>query len=171
LIDRFRNRLVVPIFDSKGANVLGFGGRILPPEETDTSGYKSPRYINTPNSPVFQKKNVLFGQHYAKEAVAEMRAKRGSNSAGPNRGSVVIVEGYMDTILLWEAGIDEAVASMGTALTEEQLSSAARTAGTHGGMYQVNAASFLLIFLNTPVSHLDKTCCINIHDRTYCVVL
>lgn len=136
LIDRFRNRLIVPIFDSSGANVLGFGARILPPEETDSSSYKAPRYINSPESPVFQKKNVLFGQHYAKEAVTEMRTKNGSNDAGPNRGSVLIVEGYMDAISLWEAGIHEVVASMGTALTVEQLSIAARTAGTHGGKFQ-----------------------------------
>lgn len=136
LIDRFRNRLIVPIFDSRGTNVLGFGARILPPEETDSSDYKAPRYINSPESSVFQKKNVLFGQHYSKEAVTEMRTQNGSNEAGPNRGSVLIVEGYMDAISLWEAGIHEVVASMGTALTLEQLSIAARTAGTHGGKFQ-----------------------------------
>lgn len=136
LIDRFRNRLVVPIFDSRGVNVLGFGARILPPEENDTSGYKSPKYINSPESPVFQKKKILFGQHYASEAVREMRQPTASDS-GPDRGSVVIVEGYMDAIALWEAGIHETVASMGTALTLEQLVGAARTAGTHGGMKNV----------------------------------
>jgi len=135
LMDRFRNRLVVPIFDARGANVLGFGARILSPEETDSSVYKAPKYINSPESPVFQKKNVLFGQHYASEAVRDMR-QAGGGESGPARGSVVIVEGYMDAIALWEAGIHEVVASMGTALTVEQLSNAARTAGTHGGEFK-----------------------------------
>lgn len=130
LIDRFRNRLMVPIFDSRGANVLGFGARILAPEETDSSGYKAPKYINSPESLVFQKKNVLFGQHYASEAIRESQR---AGSPGSDRGSVVIVEGYMDAILMCEAGIQEAVASMGTALTMEQLTNAARTAGTRGG--------------------------------------
>lgn len=133
LMDRFRNRLVVPIFDARGANVLGFGARILPPEENDKTGHNNPKYINSPESPVFQKKNVLFGQHYASEAVREMRQSDAAGTSGPNRGTVVIVEGYMDAISLWEAGIHEVVASMGTALTTEQLSNAARTAGTHGG--------------------------------------
>ena len=148
LIDRFRNRLVVPIFDSRGANVLGFGARILQPEETDNSGYKAPKYINSPESPVFQKKNVLFGQHCAREAVREMRKTDTSGEVGPDRGSVVIVEGYMDAISLWEAGIHEVVASMGTALTMEQLSNAARTAGTHGGGSKIIvSACFLFITL------------------------
>jgi DNA primase len=133
LIDRFRNRLVVPIFDGKGANVLGFGGRILPPEENDDSGFKSPKYINSPESLVFHKKAVIFGLHSASKTVAEMKNTKGSGESGPERGSVVIVEGYMDAIALWEAGIREVVASMGTALTMEQLANAARTAGTRGG--------------------------------------
>jgi DNA primase len=149
LIDRFRNRLVVPIFDSRGFSVLGFGARILPPEETDTSsGYKAPKYINSPDSVVFHKKNVLFGQHYANEAVREMRNTDAAGESGPDRGSVVIVEGYMDAIALWEAGVREVVASMGTALTMEQLTHAARTAGTHGG--NVNT-----LFLGTPFCRCD----------------
>jgi DNA primase len=136
LIDRFRNRLVVPIFDGKGAIVLGFGGRILPPEENDDSGYKSPKYINSPESPVFHKKDVIFGQYSAGKTVAETRNSEGNGESGPGRGSVVIVEGYMDAIALWEAGVREVVASMGTALTMEQLANAARTAGTRGGEFK-----------------------------------
>lgn len=136
LIDRFRNRLVVPIFDGKGANVLGFGGRILPPEEDNDSSYKNPKYINSPESLVFHKKDVIFGQHSASKAVPSMRKTDGNGQTGPERGSVVIVEGYMDAIALWEAGVREVVASMGTALTMEQLASAARTAGTRGGKFK-----------------------------------
>lgn len=153
LIDRFRNRLVVPIFDSRGANVLGFGARILPPEETDSSGYKCPKYINSPESPVFQKKNVLFGQHYAVEAVREMRKSDSAGESGPDRGSVVIVEGYMDAIALWQADIHEVVASMGTALTMEQLLNAARTAGTRGGEFQQLNASSSFPFMRVFFSH------------------
>lgn len=161
LIDRFRNRLVVPIFDARGANVLGFGARILPPEENNSNDYKAPKYINSPESPVFQKKNVLFGQHYAKEAVREMRTNDGPDESGPNRGSVVIVEGYMDAIALWEAGIHEVVASMGTALTVEQLSSAARTAGTHGGELLWRIHRFSLFWLHASVSHSNTLCLIH----------
>jgi DNA primase len=136
LIDRFRNRLVVPIFDGKGANVLGFGGRILPPEENDNSGFESPKYINSPESPVFHKKDVIFSQYSASKVVAEMRNPEANGESGPGRGSVVIVEGYMDAIALWEAGVREVVASMGTALTMEQLTNAAKTAGTRGGTFE-----------------------------------
>jgi DNA primase len=116
--------------------VLGFGGRILPPEENDDSGYKNPKYINSPESPVFHKKDVIFGQHSASKAVADMRKTGGNGESGPGRGTVVIVEGYMDAIALWEAGVREVVASMGTALTMEQLASASRTAGTRGGEFK-----------------------------------
>ena len=169
LIDRFRNRLVVPIFDARGANVLGFGARILPPEENERTGHKAPKYINSPESPVFQKKNVLFGQHYASEAVREIRQNDAVGESGPNRGSVVIVEGYMDAISLWEAGIHEVVASMGTALTVKQLSNAAKTAGTHGGELRKS----FIVFAGYLLPHISQSAyLLNLQyiNRSHCSV-
>lgn len=138
LMDRFRGRLMVPIFDSTGKQVLGFGGRILPQkEESKDSKFKAPKYLNSPESLVFHKSHVLFGQHNAREAVTHAKSKPSpsseANKLRRNEGEIVIVEGYLDAISLSEAGVDEVVACMGTALTAEQLASAAITAGTRGG--------------------------------------
>lgn len=129
LIDRFRGRLIVPIFDDSGLQVLGFGGRILGSPDSDTSpgNYTQPKYLNSPESPVFQKKNILFGQHMARKALRFWDKEEGIPRA------VVIVEGYMDAIALWQEGVREAVACMGTGLTTEQLTSAAILAGSKNG--------------------------------------
>ena len=97
--DRFRGRLMVPIRDIRG-RVIAFGGRIV--------GQGEPKYLNSPQTPLFNKSHVLFGLDLAKGAI---RAK----------GYVVIVEGYMDVLQAHQAGIGNVVASMGTALTEHQL--------------------------------------------------
>jgi len=97
--DRFRNRLVIPIRDSRG-RVVGFGGRIL--------GEGQPKYLNSPQSPLFNKSHLLYGLDLAKGAI---RAQ----------GEVVVVEGYMDVMQAHQAGFGNVVASMGTALTEHQL--------------------------------------------------
>jgi DNA primase len=97
--DRFRGRLMVPIRDIRG-RAIGFGGRII--------GRGEPKYLNSPQTPLFNKSHVLFGLDLAKGAI---RAK----------GYVVIVEGYMDVLQAHQAGIGNVVASMGTALTEHQL--------------------------------------------------
>jgi DNA primase len=131
LMDRFRGRLIIPIFDSTGSHVLGFGGRIL---ESVSSGsdFKAAKYLNSPESIIFQKKEVLFGQH-----MAEKSTWIGNNNSKPDKSdgprSIVIVEGYMDAIALWQAGVRETVASMGTALSLEQLDSAAKSARNMGG--------------------------------------
>jgi DNA primase len=98
--DRFRGRLIVPIRDVRG-RVIGFGARTLDPEEM-------PKYINSPQTPLFNKSGVLFGLDMAKGAI---RAQ----------GLAVIVEGYMDVLQAHQAGIGNVVAEMGTALTEAQL--------------------------------------------------
>jgi len=100
--DRFRDRLMLPIQDARG-RVIGFGGRILDKSKTD-----APKYLNSPDTPLFDKGRTLFNLHRA---------------APPARqsGRIVVVEGYMDVIALAAAGIGEAVAPMGTALTERQL--------------------------------------------------
>lgn len=95
-IDRFRNRLMIPIMDIRG-KVIAFGGRVL-----DKS---LPKYINSPENIVYSKGRNLFGLNIAKKG---------------NLDKIVIVEGYMDAISLYQRGITNVVASLGTALTEAQ---------------------------------------------------
>ena len=132
LMDRFRGRLMVPIFDATGTHVLGFGGRILETSQNDNSDFKAAKYINSPESLVFRKKELLFGQNMvdfengANDPASTTVAQRRSRS-------LIIVEGYMDAIAMWQAGVQETVASMGTALTREQLLAAAEKARGIGG--------------------------------------
>ncbi len=95
IYDRFRNRVMFPIIDVRG-NVIGFGGRVM-----DDS---TPKYLNSPDTPVYNKSRNVFALNIAKTSKA---------------GRVILTEGYMDTISLHQAGFDSAVASLGTALTEE----------------------------------------------------
>lgn len=95
--DFFYNRVMIPIIDENG-NILGFGGRVL-----DDS---KPKYINTGATPVFDKRMHLFNLNIAKNT---------------HRDGFILCEGYMDCIGLYNAGFDNAVASLGTALTEEQV--------------------------------------------------
>lgn len=102
LIDRFRNRILVPLHDPRG-RVIGFTGRSL--IETETSG---PKYLNSPETEIYNKRTVLYGLHLAKTAI---RREKG----------VIIVEGNLDVIASHKAGVEHIVASSGTALTESQL--------------------------------------------------
>ncbi|MBW4440501.1 MAG: DNA primase [Plectolyngbya sp. WJT66-NPBG17] len=97
--DRFRNRLMVPIHDSQG-RVIGFGGRTLTDEQ--------PKYLNSPETELFDKGKTLFGLDKAKSAIAK-------------QDQAVVVEGYFDVIALHSAGITNAVASLGTALSIHQV--------------------------------------------------
>ena len=100
--DRFRGRLMLPIEDARG-RVIAFGGRILDAAKTD-----APKYLNSPDTPLFDKGRTLYNLH----------------RAGPvsrQTGRLVVVEGYMDVIALAAAGIGDAVAPLGTALTERQI--------------------------------------------------
>ena len=97
--DRFRGRLMIPIRDPRG-RVIAFGGRILEPGE--------PKYLNSPETPIFDKGRTLYNLDRAAPAARKA-------------GRLVIVEGYMDVIALAQAGIEEAVAPLGTALTEQQI--------------------------------------------------
>jgi len=97
--DRFRGRLMIPIRDARG-RVIAFGGRIL--------GDGEPKYLNSPDTPLFDKGRTLYNLDKASPA-----------SRQTNR--IIVVEGYMDVIALSEAGIADAVAPLGTALTENQL--------------------------------------------------
>ena len=98
LLDRFRDRLMFPIIDVRG-NVIGFGGRALK-NDKDTA-----KYLNSPETMIFNKRKNLFGLNLAKKSKA---------------GSLLLVEGNIDVVALHQYGFDNAVASLGTSLTEEQ---------------------------------------------------
>ncbi len=98
--DRFRNRIMFPIRDPRG-RVIGFGGRVLSDED-------KPKYLNSPESPVFHKSEVLYGFY-------ELLQRR------ERLDHIVVVEGYMDVIALAQHGVGNAVATLGTALTDRHL--------------------------------------------------
>lgn len=104
-MDRFHARVMFPIIDLRG-NVVAFGGRILTNEK--------PKYINTSDTPVYHKSSGLFAMNFAKNALENDR--------------IILAEGYMDVISLHKAGIENAIASLGTALTAEQARIIARYA-------------------------------------------
>ena len=97
--DRFRDRLMFPIRDSRG-RVLAFGGRVI--------GEGEPKYLNSPETPLFHKGRELYGLYEARQARADFKR-------------LMIVEGYMDVVRLHQAGITYAVATLGTATTQEHL--------------------------------------------------
>jgi len=102
--DMFRARVMFPIRDAQG-RVLAFGGRVL-----DAS---LPKYINSPESPLYSKARTLYGLFEARQAI--------SSNAAAGKDRAIIVEGYFDVIALWQAGFKEVLAGCGTALTVEQL--------------------------------------------------
>ena len=108
IYDRFRNRLMFPIIDVRG-NVIGFGGRVL-----DDS---KPKYINTEGTLAFSKSRNLFAMNLAKKSKGER---------------LILAEGYMDVIALHQAGFTQAVASLGTALTENRCPDAGAVHDTIG---------------------------------------
>lgn len=100
-LDFFRNRVMFPIHNMTG-KVVGFGGRIMVKDE------KAPKYVNTPESEVYQKSKILYGAYFAKSEIRK-------------QDECLMVEGYTDVISLHQAGIQNAVASSGTALTPDQI--------------------------------------------------
>lgn len=99
--DRFRNRIVFPIL-SLSERVLGFGGRIL-----GEGGEGVPKYLNSPESPIYHKGEVLYGLSWARRAIRRQEA-------------ALVVEGYMDAVALAAAGLENVVAPLGTSMTREQ---------------------------------------------------
>lgn len=95
--DKFRNRLMLPVIDTRGS-VVAFGSRVLDKSE--------PKYMNSPETPVYSKRRVLYGLNLAKKT---------------KRPNIILCEGNLDIVTLHQAGFDNAVASMGTALTKEQI--------------------------------------------------
>ncbi len=104
--DRFRNRLMFPIRDRAGSTV-GFGGRVV--------GDAQPKYLNSPQTPIFDKSSLVYALDRANDAIRKSE-------------EVVIVEGYMDVIAAHQFGFENVVASMGTALTENQVAQIKRSA-------------------------------------------
>jgi DNA primase len=98
--DRFRNRVTFPIRDQRG-RVLGFGARALMPDS-------KPKYLNSPEGELYRKSHTLYGIDRARGAIAKARR-------------AIVVEGYTDVLALQQAGVEEAVAIMGTAITPEQI--------------------------------------------------
>lgn len=98
--DRFRNRLMIPIQDERG-RVVAFGGRALSPDD-------QPKYLNSPETELFHKGSMLFNGHRARADAYES-------------GSVTVVEGYLDAIAVYQAGVKSVVATLGTAFTEDQI--------------------------------------------------
>ncbi|HYF56466.1 MAG TPA: DNA primase [Salinarimonas sp.] len=100
IYDRFRGRLMIPIQDLKG-RVVAFGGRALAPDQ-------QPKYLNSPETPLFEKGRLVFNGHRARAAAHQAKA-------------VIVVEGYLDAIAVSQAGLKAVVATLGTAFTEEQI--------------------------------------------------
>lgn len=105
--DRFRDRIMFPIHDQKG-QVIGFGGRVINPEDT-------PKYYNSPETPLFQKGHELYGLFIARRAIREA-------------GRALVVEGYMDVVALAQYGIEYAVAALGTSTTPYHITKLMRQA-------------------------------------------
>ena len=104
--DRFRNRIMFPIRDKRG-RVIAFGGRVIDPED-------NPKYLNSPESPLFHKGRELYGLFEAKQALRQI-------------DRLLVVEGYMDVVALAQHGVRYAVATLGTALTPDHLQPLFRT--------------------------------------------
>jgi DNA primase len=103
--DRFRRRLMFPIWNERG-KTIGFGGRALAADA-------QPKYLNSPESPLYSKSYVLYALHLARDAARK-------------QGQLVVVEGYFDCLSLHQAGIENVVASCGTSLTQQQVAIMAR---------------------------------------------
>lgn len=144
--DRFRDRLIFPILDLRG-RFAGFGGRIF-----DQS---HPKYLNSPESVIFHKSRLLYGFYQAKETIRHKR-------------QVIIVEGYLDVIQAHQAGFTQTIASLGTALTREQVKLIKRYASeavlaydadsagqnaTHKGLELLQEAGLEIKILSLPTGH------------------
>ncbi|MEK7636202.1 MAG: DNA primase [Patescibacteria group bacterium] len=123
--DRYRNRIIFPITDASG-RIIAFGGRIFPTQKLDEEKEAhssrgalegAAKYINSPETPLYNKSRVLYGFHRSKNTIRE-------------KNECVVVEGYMDAIMAHQAGVANTVAVSGTALTNDQLRILARLANS-----------------------------------------
>ncbi len=124
VVPRFRDRLLFPIHDLRG-RVVGFGGRLLVPGE--------PKYLNTPETPIFHKGKQLYNLHQAKAAIRKAE-------------TVILVEGYFDVFRLVLAGVEHVVAPLGTALTADQAGLLRRFAPAATLLYDSDAAGLRATF-------------------------
>ena len=157
IMDRFRGRIMVPILDTHGKHIVGFGGRTLPPpeqllreatawanpdrgdnnivslsESTPRRRRQGPKYLNSPETLIFHKQQLLFGH----PSVLLLNKKKNSRDSDcdpidkvrTKSDALVVVEGYLDAISLSSAGIEEVVATMGTSISVTQLELAAEIA-------------------------------------------
>ncbi|HTK43665.1 MAG TPA: DNA primase [Gemmatimonadales bacterium] len=124
VVPRFRHRLLFPIHDLRG-RVVGFGGRLLRQGE--------PKYLNSPETPIFHKGRLLYNLHQAKAAIRQEQA-------------VILVEGYFDVLRLLLAGVDHVVAPMGTGLTSEQAALLRRFAQSATLLYDSDEAGLKATF-------------------------
>ena len=114
MLDRFRGRIMFPIHNHVG-KVVGFTGRILPqfdkpgaPSANNPDGFVPAKYVNSPETPIFQKSKLLYGFWKSKERVRETK-------------SAFLVEGQMDFLMSWQSGVRNVIASSGTAFTADHL--------------------------------------------------
>ncbi|MBI4378190.1 MAG: DNA primase [Nitrospinae bacterium] len=142
-VDKFRDRVIFPISDSEG-NVVGFGGRVLHDEE------QRPKYLNSPETPVYKKGDILYGLHLAKDLIRKNK-------------EAFLVEGYFDLITMYQEGIKNVIATSGTALTENHMrllkrytdtmnlifdgDDAGRSASARGGMILLNGGMKVRVVL------------------------
>jgi len=157
LKDRFVNRIIIPIWDSDGTHIVGFGGRLLLPFKTNNYNYNPPKYLNSPETIVYKKRNILFGIPNAAQSAASSVVPFSDSDSNytihdtttPSPCSLIIVEGYMDALALHNIGVTNVAASMGTAISLEQLEVAARVVGA--GQYRkanaTNTAAGRIILL------------------------
>ncbi|NIA19939.1 MAG: DNA primase [Xanthomonadaceae bacterium] len=129
IYDRFRDRLLFPIRDVTG-KVVGFGGRTLSGAE--------PKYLNSSESPLFQKRRLLYDLYHAKRAIGE-------------QNEVFMVEGYMDALSLYVRGIDNVVATLGTALSEEHLKLVKRYGDRVAVFFDNDKAGLAAAFRSLPI--------------------
>lgn len=148
--DRFNQRIMIPLRNEHG-KIVGFSGRVLPGYSDEFSSQA--KYLNSPETPLFAKRNFLFNFDLAKKNIRK-------------QNKVILFEGYMDVIAAWQAGIPIGVASMGTSLTHEQLQQLSRITdtiliaydGDRAGLEATNRAIEMIQsmkFLNVGIIPLD----------------
>lgn len=137
-VDRFYQRIMIPLRNAQG-QVVAFSGRVLPGIESDLDDLQEAKYLNSPETPLFNKRNFLFNFDLARAQIRK-------------QNQVVLYEGYMDVIAAWQAGAKNGVASMGTSLTQEQVATLSRVTnevviaydGDRAGLDATNRAIELL---------------------------
>lgn len=134
LRDRFVDRVIFPLFDVEG-RTAAFAGRTLHPDGV-------PKYLNSRETPIFQKGRMLYGLHLARKAIGR---------GGDGSSFVVVVEGYMDLIALHQAGVSNSVACMGTAITENHVGVLRRYSDHLVFCYDGDAAGMRAVLRNSPM--------------------